>query len=228
MVLQHYGTVSTDISSAHGEGDIDTTGYGVGANLTWYGDNGLYIDGQAQATWYDTDLNSDTANLNLVAGNRGFGYGLSIEAGKRIEIDQQWQITPQAQLVYSDVEFDSFTDAFDARVELKNGGSLKGRIGAAVEYENSWLGESGKAVHTNLYGIANLYYEFLDGTKTDISATSFISRSERLTGGLGLGGDYTWQDGKYAVYGEVSVITTLAQLGDNYSLNGTTGFKVKW
>ncbi|WP_162792628.1 autotransporter outer membrane beta-barrel domain-containing protein, partial [Ochrobactrum sp. 3-3] len=37
----------------------------LGATTTWYGNNGFYVDGQAQVTWFDSDLNSDTANTGL-------------------------------------------------------------------------------------------------------------------------------------------------------------------
>lgn len=51
----HYRNVSTDISSVYGAGTIDTDGYGFGGTLTWYGQNGFYVAGQAQATWFDSD-----------------------------------------------------------------------------------------------------------------------------------------------------------------------------
>ena len=48
-ITVHYGHASTAISSIHGDGDIDTDGYGFGGTLSWYGDNGFYVDGQAWA-----------------------------------------------------------------------------------------------------------------------------------------------------------------------------------
>jgi hypothetical protein len=40
-----------------------------------------------------------------------------------------WSITPQAQLAYSNVDFDDFTDPFGADVSLDKSHSLKGRLG---------------------------------------------------------------------------------------------------
>ncbi|WP_161939618.1 autotransporter outer membrane beta-barrel domain-containing protein [Paramesorhizobium deserti] len=40
-------TVSTDVSSSHGRGKADTTGYGIGSTLTCIGAGGVYVDGQA-------------------------------------------------------------------------------------------------------------------------------------------------------------------------------------
>ena len=84
----HYTHGKMDVESVHGNGDIKTDGYGFGGTLTWYGDNGFYIDGQGQLTWYRSDLYSSTAKKNLAGGkNNGFGYALSVEAGQRITID---------------------------------------------------------------------------------------------------------------------------------------------
>src|SRR5690606_7969042 len=90
-----YGRAWTDVRSVHGYGDMTTDGYGVGATLTWLDQSGFYIDAQANATWFDSDLNSDTVG-RLGDGNDGFGYALSVETGKRIDLNEVWTLTPQA------------------------------------------------------------------------------------------------------------------------------------
>ena len=222
-----YGKISTDVSSIYGTGSIDSDGYGLGATLTWYGDSGFYVDAQAQATWYDSDLTSDVLG-SLVDGNDGFGYVLGIETGQRMSFDAHWTVTPQAQLVYSAVDFDRFTDPFGARVALDDGDSLLGRLGISADYQNAWADEGGRVQRSQLYGIANLYYQFLDGTEVDVSTTNFTSAHDRLWGGIGAGGSYSWADDKYSLYGEVSLNTSLSDFADSYSINGTTGFKVKF
>ena len=81
---------------------------------------------------------------------------------------------------------------------------------------------------SNVYGIANLYYEFLDGTSVDVAGVRFRSEKDELWGGLGLGGTYSWGADRYALFGEVSVNTGLDNFGDSYSVNGTAGFRVRW
>ncbi|GGE32955.1 hypothetical protein GCM10007276_07760 [Agaricicola taiwanensis] len=223
-----YGLVSAQIESPSGDGDIDTTGYGLGGTLTWYGASGFYVDTQAEATWYSSDLASDTARLSLADGNDGFGYGFSLESGQRIALDPHWSLTPQAQLAYSTIDFDSFTDAFGARVSSERGGSLVSRLGLAANYDNEWRNGAGQLARSSVYGIANLYYEFLDGSRTKVAAIDFTQESEPLWGGLGLGGSYNWADNKYSVYGEVGLNTSLAAIGDSYSVNGTAGFRARF
>ena len=227
-VMLHYVRGKAKTSSIYGDGEISTDGYGFGGALTWFADNGFYVDGQAQATWYDSDLDSTLTGLGLEDGNNGFGYSLSIETGKRVAIDQNWSVTPQAQLVYSNVDFDSFRDIFDASVSLDRGESLQGRLGVAVERQHSWYSEKGLVNRTHVYGIGNLYYEFLNGTRVDVAGTSFANSNERLWGGVGLGGSYNWDGDKYSIYGEGSVNTSLAEFGDSYSYKGNIGFRVKW
>lgn len=224
----HYAHGKTKANSAHGDGDISTDGYGFGGTLTWYGENGFYLDGQGQVTWYRSDLNSTTGQTTLTDGNHGFGYALSLEGGKRFAINEAWSLTPQAQLTYSNVDFDTFTDVFGADVSLDRGESLQGRVGLTLDHENSWQNSNGLLDRTRVYGIANLYYEFLDGSRVNVAETSFTSRNDRAWGGLGLGGSYNWNDDKYSIYGEGLVNTSLNNFGDSYSIKGNVGFRMKW
>jgi len=46
--LVQYGNGRTSASSPFGTGKINTNGYGVGATLSWFGNNGFYVDNQLQ------------------------------------------------------------------------------------------------------------------------------------------------------------------------------------
>ncbi|NEI72352.1 autotransporter outer membrane beta-barrel domain-containing protein [Rhizobium lusitanum] len=224
----HYGRAVTDVSSVFGDGSLRTDGYGFGGTLTWLDSTGFYVDGQASLSWFESDLFSDAAHRDLQDNNGGFGYALSVETGKKIELHDDWTVTPQIQLAYSNVRFDSFTDTFGARISSGGNDSLLGRLGVSADKDASWKDEAGKTRRSHLYGIANLYYEFLDPSVVEVSGVGFETGNERLWGGLGVGGSYNWNDDKYSVYAELSANTSLKSLGDSYSLNGTAGFRVKW
>ncbi|MFA5592720.1 MAG: autotransporter outer membrane beta-barrel domain-containing protein [Micavibrio sp.] len=223
-----YSHGNTDISSVHGDGKISTDGYGLGLSATWYGNDNLYIDTQAQATWYRSDLHSKLARRELVGGNNGLGYGASAEVGKRIAIAPAWSVTPQTQLSYSSVKFDSFDDTFDAHVSSQKGHIAQGRAGLSVEQEKEWAGQNGTPQRQHLYGIANVYYDFVHSTHVDVASTKFSSENDRLWGGVGVGGSRNWADGKYSIYGEVAANTSLENPGDSYSAKGNVGFRIRW
>jgi outer membrane autotransporter protein len=221
-----YGLTTANVTSFFGNGQIHVGATGVGGTLTWYGDNGFYVDGQAQSTIYRSDLSSALAN-SLTHGNEGSGYAFSVESGKRIAAGNGWSLTPQAQLSYSKVDFDSFADRFGALVSLRDADSLLGRAGLAFNHQKIWNDGMG-TVRADIYGIANLRYEFLNGTSVDVAGTSFANANDRLWGSIGGGGTYSWANGRYAIFGEVSYNASLNDSSNNRSYKGTGGFRVIW
>lgn len=212
-----------------GRGRIKTDGYGLGANLSWFGDDGFYVDNQAQLTWYRSELSYEGDESELKDGkNNGFGYALSSEIGKRFALNQYWSLTPQAHLQYSNVDFSDFKDVFGAHISRQKGESLHVRLGMSVDYQNSWQNAQGMTNRSSIYGITNLFNEFLSGTKVRVSTEDFINKNERVWGGIGFGGSYAWDNDKYALYGEGSVNTSLQHFGDSYTYKGSMGVRVRW
>ncbi len=225
-VSLHHGEALADISSVFGRGKIKTSGSGFGGALTWHGATGFYADAQTKFSWLDSDLSSTTTGRQLAKGKAGFGYALGLELGQRIALSGGWSLTPQAQLTYAHVDADRFVDPFGAHVALSDGDGLRGRLGLSMDYRQSWRDAAGRRVNTALYGIANLHYEFLDGTTATVAGTPLINRGERLWGGLGLGAKY--ETGRYALYGEVEARTSLAHFTDSHSITGRAGIRVGW
>jgi outer membrane autotransporter protein len=226
----HYRTGEAKFDSVHGDSKVHPDGYGFGGTLTWYGDNGFYTDGQAEATWYTSELKADDLYKG-VENSDAFGYAVSVEAGQQFLLDSNDLIlTPQGQLAWSSVDIDSFTGAYNDDATFDNGDSLKARLGLAVEKEFISTDANGLARRGNVYGIANIYHEFMGETKAVIEQ-SFTASSELdpWTGEIGFGGTYDWTDANnvnYGVYGEVTAATGLS--GGSYSYGGNLGFRVKW
>ena len=220
----HYGLAAADIHSLYGDGRINTSGRGIGGTLTWYGATGFYIDSQAQVTFFDSQFKSDLVGRDMARDGGGLGYAFSVETGKRFGMGGPWALTPQAQLIYSAVEAD-FTDSFGTRVSLDGNDRLTGRLGLALDHQHVWRDDDGKLARANLYGVANAYYEFIDGTNVNVAGTNFTSATERTSAGFGLGGTYNWDNDKYSVYGEALIKTAF---DDDYSIGGTAGFRMRW
>lgn len=222
-----YGTSSLDTSSPLGSGSSETAGFGLGASLTWYGDNGFYADAQVQRSWYETDLVSSQART-LVTDTNGTGYALSAEIGKRIGLRDGLTVTPQAQVIYASVDADSFTDPFGAVVSIDDGDSLTGRFGVAIDCRHAWQDQRGKVQRGQVHAIANLVHAFDTETAVDVSGLSLVLEEDAWVGEVGVGGMVTWDDDRYAIHGELAAASSLQNFGDTYGLKGHIGFRLAW
>lgn len=218
----------TKVHSEHGDGHIRSEGFGVGGSVTWYGNDGAYVDGQAQVMWYRSDLRSGLVQEKLEDRNHGTGYALSLEAGKQIELNDTWTLTPQGQLTYSSVTFDSFSDAFDVRVKMDRGDSFLGRLGLGVSRQNSWTQDDGKTARSYLYGIANLTHEFAGRTRVDVAGVPINARNGRTGAELGFGGTYNWNNDRYAVFGGATAGSNFHNFGKSYDVKAQVGFRMVW
>ncbi|CAM5771049.1 hypothetical protein LMIY3S_03377 [Labrys miyagiensis] len=212
------------VSGARRRGKITTDGYGLGLNTTWLGNNGFYADAIGQFTWYQSNLSNKAGG-----DSQGWSSVLSLEVGKRFDLGSGWAVVPQAQLAWTHVDFQSFNDIYGSRVSLGDGDSLKGRAGLRLEKLASWKSEDGQSRHLQLYGIANLSYEFLNGTKVDVAGVSFTQQEKKLWGEVGAGGTYAWND-KWSAYGEATYAMALSSHSgsDNYTVKGTAGLRYRW
>lgn len=219
----NYDDAYTEVSSVHGSGSIDSVGYGAGATLTWRFLNGNYTSLEARANWTESHLSSGTAGRTLVENNKAFGYSFGLEAGRDLLVSPRFGITPQTQLVYSRVSHDDFVDPFGATVSSEPHDSLKGRVGLAVDYISS----ASPASEAKLYGIANLNYEFLNGTSTDVAGVTFENEPHPLWASMGIGGSYAFGE-TLSVYGEVDFASSLNNFGGSRTMSGTIGMKLRW
>ncbi|MGW6778656.1 autotransporter outer membrane beta-barrel domain-containing protein [Brucella pseudogrignonensis] len=229
-ITAQYGHAHADVDNLTGDGSgtIDTEAWALGATATFYAENGFYLDAQTQASWYDSDLDINAVNRSLAKGNKGFGYALSLEAGQRVSLNESWSLTPQAQLLFSSVDFDTFKDTYGAQISSRDGDSFSGRMGLAADYARTFTGSDGRMSRLSGYGIANLYQTFRSDSRINYAGTEMATDDDKTWGGIGIGGQYAWANYQYAVYGEGSVNTGLNHFADSYTIKGNIGFKVKF
>lgn len=226
----HYINANSKNSSAYGDGEIKTQAYGLGGALTWYSENGFYVDAQTQISWYKTDLYSDLTKRNHISDHNNTGYGLSAEFGKRIQYNEHWSFTPQAQLTYSALNLKDYTDFYNARVQHSNENDILGRFALATNYESAWQDAAGFTRKLDLYGMVGLQQNF-----TGNSSVILVSGTPFDTGGqartqvqLTLGSTYSWNDGKYVLFGTLETNGATKKMSDNYSIAGNLGLKIRW
>jgi fibronectin-binding autotransporter adhesin len=214
-VIGGYGEANANIASIYGGGTIKAKSYSAGATLSWFGPAGFYVDGRAQVSWFDSKLKSAVLGT-LADGNGGTGQAYSVELGKRTPVGQTLSITPQIQMSYQTVGFDTFIDSRGAEVSSRLGDSLKARWGLSVDRQDA---------RSRLYSVVNLSYEWLDGTITHVSGTPIARENHRLWGEVGLGGSVLLAD-RLTLYSEVSGNTALNDFGESYSLKATAGLRL--
>lgn len=223
-----YGTANGNVVSLFGDGEINTKAWSLGGAVTWYSANDFYVDAQAQATWFDNELFSDTAHRSLTDDQKHQGYAFSIEAGQKISLDGNWAITPQSQLSWSSLDSGAFTDVWGSKVDLERDSSFLGRIGLSVEYNSKWQTTDGRNARSTAYLITNFYRDFEASRNIRVSGTKIKNENQSNWMEIGSGIDVSWADEKYAIYGQGSVSAALEDASSNYMLKGNAGFKLRW
>ncbi|OTA16213.1 autotransporter protein YapJ [Xenorhabdus vietnamensis] len=223
-IFLQYSNIDANVGSVHGEGHIRANGYTLGTTSTWYGKNKFYLDGLAQITYFDNDLNSKTASQPLGSSRSALGYALSLEAGQGLDLNQAWSLIPQVQLVFSSIDMNEFHDPFGAKIHFDRSESMKFRIGTTIDYRQKWHDDL-----SHLYGFFNINQEILGRNDlTNVADVAFISGNDRIWGDVGAGGSYSWDNGKSSVYGQASANTSLNNFADSYELKAKVGIKVMW
>ncbi|WP_428086980.1 autotransporter outer membrane beta-barrel domain-containing protein [Candidatus Thioglobus sp.] len=214
----------TDVSTTAGNSNIDTDGYGIGLSATWYDNEGLYIDGQVQKNWYELDLAASGVGGGASAVD-GDGYTASIEVGQRHSINDENTlfVTPQAQLIYSTIDFDSFVGPNAEQVALVENKSLRVRLGVTLDRN---ITKKDERSHT--YFIANVIHEFNNDRSVNVSGFNLDSNADDWTGEIGVGGSYNWNNDEHSLYGEIKANTSLNKIGDNNGYEGRIGVRINF
>lgn len=188
--------LTSDVFSSIGNGSIGVESHAATLTTSWWSPKGFYTDGQARYVRFLSDISAE--RLSLVQDNEGTGVSASAELGYRSTVPlggMDFQIAPQAQLVWSRVGFDSFVGPHGELVSLEDGDLLTGRLG--ISWDSEWQGAGG-AVH--IYGGMNLRGALDGRTAVDVSGILITSKQDLSVDGH-LGVSYEW-DGDFAVYGE--------------------------
>jgi outer membrane autotransporter protein len=220
-IAVEYGEADTSVRSIFGPGEISTRGYGMGTMWTWYGRRGAYVDAQVQLNRFKSDLHSAILG-RLVHDNDGRGKAFSLEVGRKLDLNDEWSLTPQTQLTYSSVRFDRFVDPFGAVVILEDADSLISRFGLALTRDATRHDR-----HNRFYAVANLSYEWDNGVRVRVSGVEIERMERREWAELGFGGSINWSNG-VRLYGEISGKSPLHDIANSYSVHGTVGISMRF
>ena len=127
----------TDITSRNGKGDIETDAFGFAASATLehsLNAGALYADAQLQHATFSSDLKAEGETVQ--SNHDATSWGAALELGYKLPPALHGiSFTPQAQLTWSSIDFDAFTDTADERISIADGETLTARLGIAAASE---------------------------------------------------------------------------------------------
>ena len=212
------GDATTDVSIEDNTGKIETGTIKASIFTNWE-DDGVYVDGQLQYAIFDSDVATETKlgseNVTAYSGSLEVGYGMDVG---------NLRVIPSAQLLWTSVDFEDFTNSAGMEVVLDDGVVVAGRAGIGLEY--GWRGPLYEGVSSGdvfLRGRANVLVPVDGDVNTRVNGTEFVSEREDPSFDIGIGTTYAWED-TYALSADVS--TQQGEEIEGYA--GSIGFKYKF
>lgn len=205
--------------------------WSLGAYWTHFNDNGAYIDGVLQATYYDMDTRSGRPGLKL--DTDGWGGALSVEGGYPFHLgdaavaDSGWLLEPQVQLIIQRLSIGSFNDGA-ARVRFKNADATAGRLGLRAAY--AWQNAAQRK--SSVWVRPSVWRQFEGEPRTEFSSNigyiPFPVDMRETWGQLAVGASVEVSD-KGTVYGDVTYQETInSGDGDSHAWEAKLGFRLNW
>lgn len=181
----HYGAAISyndgETSYAEGYGENDSTSLSLYG--TWLGDRGQYTDIVLKEGRLNNKYTNHAAAGTTSADYDMWGTSISAEYGQKLDIQDGWFVTPQAQLTYMRIGSENYTaqvataagtqsmqvrqdalDSFVGRIGLEAGKSFsdKGSFYAKASLLHEFAGDAD--TYLNLNGLSNSYSQDLGDT----------------------------------------------------------------
>ena len=166
-------------------------------NASWER-GGAYADGRLRYTGFENTIEMDAkiADTDVETYVAGIEVGYAMELDKLVggAVSLDVILIPSAQLSWTGVDFDDFTDTNGTNVVLEDGEVLFARAGFALE--GAW-----EAVA--LRGHANVLVPLDGEVATRVDGVEMMSEREDLAFDVGVGATYSW-GGAYALSADIS------------------------
>ncbi|WP_416762819.1 autotransporter outer membrane beta-barrel domain-containing protein [Morganella morganii] len=177
----------------------------LGAYTTFYDKNGSYLDLVGNLDYIHNKYESVRGSES---SNDSYGVAVSGEVGRPFALTDNgisngdWEIEPQAQLIYQYRTFSNFKTEHDVSVNQKDRHGLRGRAGVRLAY-NTGTPE----LKTNtIYFVSNVVHDFIDNDQTvKIGSDSIKEKTASTFGEVGGGiqlpvgeTSYLYMDARYS------------------------------
>jgi len=210
--------LSSDVTTPVTGADINTNAYEATLSALWVASNQFYVDGQMRYASFDSSIRPDGGQKVNADSS---GYGLSIEIGKPVGLDNGLTLVPQFQLMYSDIDTDEVYNLAggDLTGTLEDGDTVTARLGVRTEKE--------LASASVLFGQVDYYHGFDNETSVSFGQNSVVTARAQNTLALTVGGQVALSD-RTRLYGEISGGTGLGSNSDDHTIGGNVRFEVRF
>lgn len=200
-------------------GKTKTDAATIGVYHTYYAENGQYLDLVGQVSYL---RNKYRSRNHVKANQNGWGAAASAEVGRPYALaGNQWQVEPQAQLIYQYLSLDAFNDGVKS-IKNNHVHGVRGRVGARLTYQQ----DPTQTTSPEIYGVANVWHDFTKGKSVKIDDASIKEQYNQTWGELGLGVQIPTSTHAY-VYADARYEHSFD--GDKREgYRGTLGFKFTW
>lgn len=196
----HYGAAVShndgQTTYTHGDGENRSTSLSLYG--TWLGDKGHYADIVLKQGRLSNDFDIYTEAGHTSGDYDAWGTSLSGEYGMKVDLDDGWYVTPQAQLTLMRIGGEDYTTNNGIKVNQDSLESAVGRVGVEV---GKRISDSG-----SIYAKASLLHDFAGSADTYLSYKGLTNSYHQDIGDTwceaGIGFNYKTSENSY-VYADV-------------------------
>ncbi len=215
--------LSSGIDNPLGSGGISSTAYGIGATITWYGPEGIYLDIQSAVDFCESDLSSDVG-ASIKSDYTSTAYMVSLEGGYPIPLDRENRLIPQMQLSWGRVGgMRDFIDKWGEFVDMGDSESLLLRAGILYEHE---VHDSANAASEHFYISGNIFYDFDPDSSVEIDNLRYKAGLSEKWGELSAG--WSRESERNRLYAEISYGHNLGSDEYYHGIKVNAGISIKW
>ena len=133
-----YGGVSRTVENLPADNSAkgSATSFDAGLYLTYVNDNGWYVDAVGKYNHFKSKISATADNGSMNANYSNNAVGISVEGGQRIELRNNWYVTPNAQLAVTNISGANYATDTDIQVNQDTIRTMQLRAGALLGYKH--------------------------------------------------------------------------------------------
>ncbi|MBL4622529.1 MAG: autotransporter outer membrane beta-barrel domain-containing protein [Immundisolibacteraceae bacterium] len=221
-VFGHYQDLdlrTDDAITGAKQADAEAEGWGVGASLTYYASSGWYGDAMVQVTDYEIEVDGASGSK---ADTDALNWSVSIEGGYEFDLSSNLRITPQAQLLWQQTDFDNVTDSNGVTAKWGSDDSVTARVGMTLERDFMVANSA-----ITGYVVTDVVHALTEAPGVSVNGVKVKSQINRTRLDLRVGGQHISANKQLVVYAELGASEALNSK-DYQRIDATAGLRWRY